>query len=82
MQRWQVRRSCVHPSECPSFFDGTPDRVEDAMQELAIKTGHGGLDFKYFRRNGAWEIHGFFMKKNRTRGVYMKIQEVLNAPAS
>jgi hypothetical protein len=79
MPIWNVRRSCVHPSKRPCQFKGTPDRVEDAVQELASKTGHGELTFKYFRKNGCWEIHGFFQKRNRTTGVYMKLREVLDA---
>jgi hypothetical protein len=82
MSKWRVRRSCVHPSERPPEFVGTPDLVEDAMQELATKSGHGELFFKYFRKHGCWEIHSFFVKRNRTTGVYMKLQEILDAASA
>jgi hypothetical protein len=82
MPKWKVRRCCVHPNERPAYYVGTPDLVEDAVQELAVKTGHGELSFKYFRKEGCWEIHGFFRKRDNTTGVYIKLREIADASAT
>lgn len=59
----------------PWGYRGTPDLVEDQVQEYSNFHNDGELTFKYLRKGPAMQMHCFFIGRDGRKRRYMKLQE-------